>query len=143
MMTLNLPILDPMERCAKPKPLTGEKLLEHKGKSKSRAAAEQKIMREAVRLDGRKCRIPKCDYRDMPIDPCHVIHRGMGGNPKLDRTTLESVFAGCRIHHGMYDRGEIDHKFLSKQGTRGLMAFRDTRGAVPVLIGISSPGGNR
>lgn len=121
-----------------PKPQRGEFLLERKGKSRSRVTAEQKVMREALRLDGHKCRIPSCQYRDMPIDPCHVRHRGMGGNPKLDRTTLQSVFAGCRIHHGMYDRGEIDIKFLNPTlGTRGPVAFIRSDGEKSMLLGVS------
>lgn len=133
-------------RTAKPKPPVGEFLLERRGKSGSRVTAEQKIMREAVRLDGHKCRVPDCTYGQMPVDPCHVVHRGSGGNPKGDRTTLESIFAGCRIHHGQYDRGEIDAKFIQKgKGTRGLMAWYRITGSLDegryrrVLIGISAP----
>lgn len=127
-----------LERTASSKPPKGEFLLERRGKSRSRVTAEQKVMREAVRLDGHRCRYPKCAYRDIPIDACHVIHRGMGGNPKLDRTTLESIFAGCRIHHGQYDRGEFDVRFMvPARGTRGLMSFVRTEGQKTILIGVN------
>lgn len=127
-----------------PKPLPGEYLLERKTAKKKRTATEQKIMQEAKRLDGSKCPIPGCTYRDMPVDPCHVVHRGAGGNPKGDRTTKESVFAGCRIHHGMYDRGEIELTFLNPAlGTRGPIAFSHFVNGTKLLMGVSHPGGSK
>lgn len=120
------------------KPPKGEFLSQRKGKSRSRVTEEQKVMREAVRLDHHKCRYPKCSHTDMPVDPCHVVHRGMGGNPKLDRTTLESIFAGCRIHHGQYDRGEFDVRFMvPARGTRALMSFVRTEHGKTILIGVN------
>lgn len=124
------------------KPLKGTALLVRRDKRAVRVHSEQSVMRAAKQLDGHKCRVPLCEFakRDMPIDACHVIHRGSGGNPKGDRTTLESVFAACRIHHGMYDRGELPVKFLdTKLGTRGPMAFLRFVAGVQVLIGISEP----
>lgn len=63
------------------KPRRGEKLLEHKDKRAKRVAAEQKAMRAAKTRDGNKCRVPRCEFapKKLPIDPAHMIHRGMGG----------------------------------------------------------------
>jgi len=90
------------------KPLKGSALLQRRINRKAVVAAEQKEMRAALTRDGHKCRFPRCDVRDLPIDPCHLQHRGMGGNPKGDRTERKTVIALCRIHHGLYDRGELD-----------------------------------
>lgn len=121
-----------------PKPPLGEFLLERRGKSRSRVTAEQTIMREAVRLDGHRCRYPQCAYRGLPIDPSHIRHRGMGGNPKLDRTTLENVFACCRVHHGEYGRGKFNVKPIQPRlGARGLMTFTKEVNGVKLLIGVN------
>jgi hypothetical protein len=62
----------------------------------------------------------------------------MGGNPRGDRTTLDAMFALCRIHHGLYDRGEMDCKPLQPvMGTRGPMAFVSHSGRASVLIGVN------
>lgn len=107
---MNLPTYDPTERTAERKPLKGEKLLAQRDRSQLRQNAEKKLMRECVRLDERTCRVPRCEYvsKKLPIDACHKVHRGMGGNPRLDRTTLETLISFCRIHHSDYDAGRLD-----------------------------------
>lgn len=132
--------MDPLIGTAKPKPPVGEFLLERRGKSRSRVTAEQKIMKEAVRLDGHRCRYPQCLYHGLPIDPAHVRgkHRGMGGNPALDRTTLETVFALCRTHHEDYDDSKFKAKPVqSHRGARGLMTFTKEVNGVKLLIGVN------
>lgn len=90
------------------KPLRGEFLAERRQRSKDKSAAEQKIMRQAKRRDG-GCRYPHCDCHKlkMPIAACHETHRGMGGNPKLDRTTVEQLISLCGRRHDEWDRGLI------------------------------------
>lgn len=123
---MNLPTYDPTERTAERKPLKGEKLLAQRAQAQLRINAERKIMRECVRLDERRCRVPRCQHAGLklPIDPCHKIHRGMGGNRKLDRTTLETLIALCRIHHGLYDTGRLDiDEHDAVKGFRGLCDY--------------------
>lgn len=106
-----------------PKPIKGAALLERRERSASRRSNEQKIMQQAKRRDGNVCRIPRCEYRtkDLPIDCCHMRHRGAGGNPSGDRTVTPLLFAACRIHHGLYDRGELDVQPQTDRGADGPM----------------------
>jgi hypothetical protein len=92
------------------KPVRGTFLLERRAKRRSRVTAEQREMQAAKVRDGGKCRWPRCDYagQKLPIDPCHFVHRSMGGNPKGDRTTRQTVISLCRVHHGLFDRGDVD-----------------------------------
>lgn len=104
-----------LEPGALAKPIKGTSLLGSRDRRQSRVASEQSIMR-ACRKHG-KCIVPNCEYRTrkLPIDACHVIHRGIGGDPKGTRTTPNKLFPACRIHHGMHDRGELEVKPLNKQ----------------------------
>lgn len=112
-------------RNAPPKPAKGSYLTEARMRRAKRVAAEQREMRQAKRRDGDKCRVPRCAYRSLklPIDPCHFIHRGMGGNPKGDRTTRETVISLCRMHHGAYDRGDLEIEPLTSDGADKACAF--------------------
>ena len=105
------------------KPVRGTALLAKRKRSADRVSAEQAIMREAKRLDGFRCRNPRCENRSkkLPIDPCHKreSHRGIGGNPKGDRTTLETVISLDRVCHGLYDAGLLDIEPLTAKGFRG------------------------
>lgn len=86
-----------------PKPIKGTWLLEKRQRRQLIVKTEQKIMREAKRRDGNVCRFPMCRHKSLPIDPAHIIHRGMGGNPKGDRTKTALIVSLCRIHHGQFD----------------------------------------
>lgn len=100
------------EREGKPirKPALGEKITDHRKKTAETKAHEQKQMQAALVRDERKCRVPRCEFasKKLPIDACHLRHRGIGGNPSGDRTTRETIIALCRTHHGRYDRAEMD-----------------------------------
>lgn len=91
------------------KPDRGSGLIARREKRASRTAAEKKEMQAALTRDGRQCRFPQCGYKHLKLkaDPCHQTHRGMGGNPKGDRTTRATVITLCRIHHGYYDQGRL------------------------------------
>ena len=110
------------------KPAKGSALLARRQRSASRRAAEQKAMQAAKRRDGHRCMFPGCPYRtlELPIDACHLHgwHRGMGGNPALDRTTPQQIISLCRLHHGEYDAGLIDIRPLdAHRGTDGPCEF--------------------
>lgn len=97
------------------KPAKGSALLLRRINRKAVVAHEKKEMRAALVRDGHQCRFPRCEVRGLPIDPCHLQHRGMGGNPKGDRTERKTVIALCRIHHGWYDQGELDIEPLTPE----------------------------
>jgi hypothetical protein len=89
------------------KPARGSALLARRERRAARVQSEQRAMRAAKTRDKHRCRVPRCEFarKDMPIDACHLTHRGMGGNPSGDRTTRDQVVSLCRIHHGLLDRG--------------------------------------
>ena len=108
------------------KPAKGSALLARRQRSASRRAAEQKAMQAAKRRDGHRCMFPGCPYRnqDLPLDPAHLRHRGMGGNPALDRTTRQSIITLCRVCHGRYDAGDFEIRPIdAARGTDGPCEF--------------------
>jgi hypothetical protein len=113
-----------LEKRAEPKPKKGDAWLDSKKRSAERKAAEKKAMDEVRKLD-KVCRVPNCEH--MPKKPrlevMHEEHRGMGGNPAGDRTEIHKMLLGCFIHHGEYDRGDLDFKKLSNKGTRGRLKW--------------------
>ena len=111
------------------KPAKGSALLARRQRSALRRAAEQKAMQAAKRRDGLRCMYPGCLYRtkDLPIDACHLRHRGMGGNPAVDRTRRDQLISLCRIHHGQLDAGDIDITPLTPRGTDGPCSFLRVR----------------
>jgi hypothetical protein len=54
---------------------------------------------QRAKVVGRKCLV--CGQR--PVDPAHLVPRSLGG---CDQP--ECVVPLCRVHHRMYDRGELD-----------------------------------
>jgi hypothetical protein len=108
-----------------PKPMRGESLLASRQRRADRTAQEQREMQAALKRDGRQCRFPRCPFasKKLPIDPCHETHRGIGGDPKGTRTTRATVLSLCRIHHGMWDRGEIDCQPLTSRGFNDCTSF--------------------
>lgn len=80
-------------------------------KRKDRRAHERKEMRAAKKRDEGQCRVPRCEWQkdDPRIEAAHLKeeHRGMGGNPKLDRTEQKKCIALCFIHHDQYDHGDL------------------------------------
>lgn len=110
-----------------PKPVRGSALLERRGRRADRKAAEDKAMRAALVRDRMRCRWPGCSGKHrgltLPVDPCHLTHRGMGGDGSGDRTRRDLVVALCRRHHGLLDAGELDIQPLTETGTDGVLAF--------------------
>lgn len=96
-----------LTRGALTKPLKGEHALDRKATKRERVKAEQAEMRAALVRDRMRCRYPRCTT-GLTVDPCHLTHRGMGGNPSGSRTTRAAVIALCRRHHDEYDRAWIE-----------------------------------
>lgn len=102
--------------------------------------AEGKVM-SAVRREDHYCRFPLCGCRKhhLRLDVCHERHRGMGGNPALDRTTPEGLILLCSARHRenriAWDRATLAITPLSRTvGMRGPCRwFIDTE-ALPGLV---------
>jgi hypothetical protein len=112
-----------------PKPAKGSAQLDRRARRAVRVKGETEAMQEARRRDMANChgcRFPRCEFmaRKPTLDVCHEIHRGMGGNPKGDRTTRDTLILYCRPHHGQYDRHDIDHEPLTPLGTDGPCLFK-------------------
>lgn len=108
---------------ASPKPARGSYALERTGKARAVKAAERKEMQAALKRDGYRCRYPGCKYPGLRVDAAHMVHRGMGGNPKLDRTTRDQLIGLCIVHHGCFDSGEFAIRPYTPSGTDGLCSF--------------------
>ena len=52
-------------------------------------------------------------------------HRGMGGNPKGDRTKLPLLVTLCREHHRRFDSGKLKITPLTDCGADGLLMFQE------------------
>lgn len=122
-----------------PKPVRGSYALDRKATKAQRKQHEQREMQAALVRDHRKCRVPRCTT-GLKVDPCHLKHRGMGGNPKGDRTTRATVISLCRLDHGYYDAGRLDIEPQTGQQFDGPCAyyFDGQHVGSERLIGISS-----
>ncbi len=97
---------------------------------KRRAAknAEDEQMRAARRRD-KYCRFPLCGCKAfaLRLEVAHLHHRGIGGNPKLDRTTPDILMLVCSARHKenrmSLDRGTIRWQPLTDQGADGPVAW--------------------
>lgn len=103
------------------KPVRGEALVASRVRRAGRKSAEDKEMQAAKRRDGNVCRNPACPHRsrNLPIDPAHQTHRGMGGDPKGTRTTQDQIIALCRACHGLWDAGQMEIHPVKANGFNG------------------------
>lgn len=114
------------------KPAKGSGYMQAKDRRANRRDAEQSVMRAAKVRDHHQCRWPGCNgkYRglELPIDACHAIHRGPGGNPDGSRTAATSQLVSlCRRHHQMWDGHEIDLQPLTDAAFDGPVSFHEKR----------------
>ena len=59
---------------------------------------EERAAMQQVRERDVRCRFPLC-ARQEPLETSHQRHRGMGGNPALDRSTTALMVLVCHSHH--------------------------------------------
>lgn len=134
------------------KPARGEYRLKQLADRRAHKAAEDKVMAEAKRRDGNKCRWPGCAFKGLHVDCAHLEHRKMGGNKAGDKTKRHKLIALCIRHHDQFDGRtlpEIDVVPTNpQQGTDGLCGFyvRNESGqwehvATEKAIGISETRG--
>lgn len=113
-----------------PKPARGTAYLEGRTRRAARRNAEQSVMRAAKKRDGGKCRRPGCkgtfEGLRLPIDACHGVHRGAGGNPDGSRTAeTRQIISLCRWHHSRWDAHLMRIDPLTDAGFDGPCAFYD------------------
>lgn len=87
-----------------PKPAPGTALKAKRRRKAQATRREQQIMTQAKVRDGYRCRV--CGRPG--TDAAHLRHRGMGGNPAGDRTTLENLICLCRRCHRKFDAKQFD-----------------------------------
>jgi hypothetical protein len=119
-------------------------------KSRKTQLAERAVKSDATRLDGWRCRWPECDVPKAStwgrLHAAHFQAEGMGGDPTLQRCTLDNLIGLCHWHH-RGPRG-IDQSGLARMeplnptlGTRGPVAFylKDRETGRETLVGITEP----
>lgn len=130
----------PLMGCAQPKPIKGSGWLAIRQRKAKQKATENAIMAAVKGRDGRTCRFPKCEH--MPKKPrletAHMEHRGLGGNPKGDRTQSHKLITFCFIHHGLFDRGLIEVDAVTAKGTDGPCAFYEKHPETGRFIHVAS-----
>lgn len=94
-----------------------------------RKAAMDDVKADAKARDGYRCRWPHCEYTRVTdvIEAAHIAAAGMGGDPKLVRTTRDNLVAVCDMHHrrapqNMHNGG-LKVEPLTTDGTDGPCAF--------------------
>jgi hypothetical protein len=111
---------------ALPKVKTGSKPKTKERAGRARKAKTTELSsKQQVRLLDRYCRFPKCGCRRTghATAVAHLKHKGMGGNPKGDRSKLYGLILLCaprhREHPVSLDRGTLKITPTSMAGTRG------------------------
>ena len=102
------------------KPTKGTATRARRAKSRARRQAESAIMAEARHRDDSCCR--HCGSRDQ-VEVAHVKHRGMGGNPAMDRTHLAGLVTLCALHHREVDAKRLKMSF-GPDGANGPIVFK-------------------
>lgn len=95
---------------------------------KASKAKEDATMAAARKRDV-YCRFPLCGCGKLRLvlDVSHQVHRGMGGNPAGDRTTLATLVLVCRARHRQnhysIDMGTLRWHALTPAGAAGPIAW--------------------
>lgn len=85
--------------------------------------------KKAVRFRDKVCRFPFCGCRKfgLALHVAHQKHKGMGGNPKGDRSDPALMVQVCSARHRenimSIDRGTIRWRALTKDGANGPIAW--------------------
>ncbi len=102
-----------------PKPARGTFKREHRQRQTSVESREKRLKAESKRLDGHRCRFPRCP-ESADLESAHLnSHKGIGGDPKGLRTRLETLLTLCRRHHAMLDGREMPRLRVEPYGLLG------------------------
>jgi len=107
--------------------------------AKLKLQTKEKDEKAKVRMrDKWHCRFPLCGCRGpavrtwMRLEVAHLVHKGMGGNPKGDRSTADQMIYLCehRHQHGgvSLHKGTLRIVPLTREGTNGPVRFLVTAG---------------
>jgi hypothetical protein len=104
--------------------------------------AERLVKMHVKSLDGWRCRWPGCDHEIM-LEAAHWKAEGMGGDPTLQRCTLENLICCCHWHHQQMHLGLASMRPVDEAlGMRGPVEFSE---AIPgksgrmAIVGITKP----
>lgn len=99
---------------------------------------KERDAKDDVRFADRYCRFPSCGCRKLRLAMAvaHLEHKGMGGNPKMDRSTVTKMILLCSGRHRelpiSLDMGTIAIIPINLSlGTRGPCIFYIQRSAIP------------
>lgn len=112
----------------KVKPGLQPKKKERPARARRTKAVELSAKQQVRNLD-RYCRFPKCGCRRTghALAVAHMKHKGIGGNPKGDRSKLAGLILLCaprhREHPVALDKGTLRITPLTELGTRGPCAW--------------------
>lgn len=97
-------------------------------KRETRLAGEN-AHKKQVRTRDKFCRFPLCGCSrfSLRLEVSHAKHKGMGGNPKADRSEPELMVLVCSARHKenvfSIDRGTLRWRPLTPKGSRGPIAW--------------------
>lgn len=80
----------------------GETLQDYRIKRRNERRNDERSVKTAIRVrDGIGCRWPGCEYwkRGYRVEGAHLDAKGIGGDPKLIRTTTGNLMRVCVKHH--------------------------------------------
>jgi hypothetical protein len=98
--------------------------------------AENTAKAKVRKRDRFQCRFPMCGCRKLKLrlEVSHDQHKGMGGNPKGDRSVTKLMVLLCvhRHQHGQISRhaGTLEAQPLTQFGYDGPVAWKVKRGSI-------------
>lgn len=111
-----------------------------------RTKAVEMSAKQQVRTLDRYCRFPKCGCRRTghALAVAHMQHKGAGGNPRGDRSTLAGLILLCAPRHRenpvSLDKGTLKITPLTELGTRGPCAWYVEVKALKLKVPAPMPG---
>jgi hypothetical protein len=111
------------------KPSGAKRKLATMRKRRERKTGENKNKGEVRRRDGHRCRFPLCGCRtwQLRLEVSHNRHKGMGGDPKGDRSKPEGMILVCFQRHQdgvvSFHKGTLEARPLTADGMNGPVAW--------------------
>lgn len=96
---------------------------------RAKAKASEKENKDTVRERDRRCRFPFCGCKRFGLAKhvAHLQHKGMGGNPAMNRSGDAGMILVCSARHRenkfSMDQGTIEPRALSTDGMNGPVSW--------------------
>lgn len=109
--------------------LDGETLQDYRKRRRdARRSGEQSVKTTLRVRDGIGCRWPDCQFwrQGYRVEGAHIDAKGMGGDKRLLRTTLDQMMRLCIRHHQgprSLHSGDLRIVYLTERRTNGPCAF--------------------